>query len=139
MCYSFIYALSYLKSCTPPTGTQVFKKYRTKYFGHLMRQADSLEKALMLGKTEGRRRRGRQRTRWLDGITDLMGMSKLWGMVWTGMPGVLQSMGLQRVGRDWVTSNNNKYQTRRPVACLFKKQNSLAVLGPCCGTWEPLL
>ena len=45
------------------------------YFGHLRRRADSLEKTLMLGKTEGRRRRGQQRTRWLDGITDLMDMS----------------------------------------------------------------
>ena len=45
------------------------------YFGHLMRRADSLEKTLMLGKIEGRRRRGRQQMRWLDGITDLMDMS----------------------------------------------------------------
>ena len=45
-----------------------------QYFGHLMRRADSLEKTLMLGKIEGRRRRGRQRTRWLDGITDSMDM-----------------------------------------------------------------
>ena len=49
-------------------------KLKLQYFGHLMRRTDSLEKTLMLGKTEGRRRRGRQRMRWLDGITDLMDM-----------------------------------------------------------------
>ena len=50
-------------------------KLKQQYFGHLMRRADSLEKTLMLGKMEGRRKRGRQRMRWLDGITDFMGMS----------------------------------------------------------------
>ena len=50
-------------------------KLRLQYFGHLMRRADSLEKTVMLGKTEGRRRRGRQRMRWLNGITDSMDMS----------------------------------------------------------------
>ena len=49
-------------------------KLKFQYFGHLMRRADSFEKTLMLGKTEGRRRRGQQRTRWLDGITDSMDM-----------------------------------------------------------------
>ena len=49
-------------------------KLKLQYFGHLMRRADSLEKTLMLGKIEGRRRRGRQRLRWLDGITDSMDM-----------------------------------------------------------------
>ena len=83
-------------------------KLRLQYCGHLMRRANSLEKTLMLGKIEGRRRRGRQRMRWLDGITDSMDMSlsKLRVIVKDGKPGVLQSMGLQRFRRDLVTEQH---------------------------------
>ena len=67
---------SILKGINPEYSLEgVMLKLNLKHFGHLMRTADSFEKILMLGKTEGRRRRGRQRIRWLDGITDSMGMS----------------------------------------------------------------
>ena len=74
-------------------------KLKFQYFGHLMRRADSFEKTLMLGKLGDRRRRGWQRMRSLDGITDSMAMSlgKLQEVVKDREPGVLQSMRLQRV------------------------------------------
>ena len=71
---------SILKEISPGCSLErLMLKLKLQYFGHLMRRADSFEKTLMLGKIEGRRRRGRQRMRWLDGITDSvdMGLSKL--------------------------------------------------------------
>ena len=67
---------SILKEISPGYSLEgLMLKLKLQYFGHLMRRADSFEKSLMLGKIEGRRRRGRQRMRWLDGITDSMDMS----------------------------------------------------------------
>ena len=101
---------SILKEISPEYSLEgLMLKLQLQYFGHLMRRADSFEKTLILGKIEGRRRRGWQRIRWLDAITDSMDMSlsKLWeSWCWTGRPGVLQTMGSQRIRHDWATELN---------------------------------
>ena len=93
---------SILKEISPEYSLEgLMLKLKLQYFGHLIRRADSLEKTLVLGKIEGRRRRGRQRMRCLDGIIDSMDMSlgRLRELV-IEKPGVLQSMQSQRVGHD---------------------------------------
>ena len=100
---------STLKEISPGCSLEgLMLKLNRQSSGHLIRRTDSLEKTLMLGKIEGRRRRGQQRMRKLNGITDSMAWvwasSESWW--WAGKPGVLQSMGLQTVRYNWLTELN---------------------------------
>ena len=100
---------SILKEINPEYSLEgLILKLKLQYFGHLMQRADSLEKTLVLGRIEGRRRRERQRMRWLDGIINSidMNLSKLQKMVKDREPWHAAFHGLQRVGHDWATEKH---------------------------------
>ena len=97
---------SIIKKINPDYSMEgLMLRLKLQYFVYLMQKVDSLEKILILGKNEGRRRRGWQRMRWLDGIIYSMDMSLSQLREWwrTGKPGMLQSVESQSVGHDWVT------------------------------------
>ena len=120
---------SILKEINPKYSLEgLMLKLKLQNFSYLMQRADSLEKTLILGKIEGRRRRGQQRMRWLDSITTR------WTWVWanpgrwcrTGKPGMLQSMGLQRVRHNWVTEQQQQQTcSKLPISNFLWKVKSL--------------
>ena len=120
---------SILKEISPEYSLKgLMLKLKLQYFGHLIWRADSLEKTLMLGKIEGRRRRGQQRMRWGGWVASLTRWTWVWvssgSWWWTGKPGgIVQSMGLQRGRHNWATELNClNYYLMVPGCCVIVRE-----------------
>ena len=128
---------SILKEISPEYSLEgLMLKLKLQSFGHQMGRTDSFEKTLRLGKVEGKRRRGRERMRWLDGITDSItwvwvGSGPWW---WTGKPVMLQSMRSQGVGHDWAPKLN--WTDWSPVKAYWASQVALVVKNPPANTGD---
>ena len=113
---------SMLKEINPEYSSEGLM-LKLQYFGHMMRRTDSLEKTLMLGKTEGKKRRGQQKTRWLDSTTDSMDMSlsPLRGDSGRRKPSMLQSVESQRGGHDLVTEQQQMTKEQSATTYIWVK------------------
>ena len=127
---------SILKEISPECSLEgLMQKLKVQYFGHLMQRTDSLEKTLMLGRTGGRRRRGRQRMRWLDGITNAMdlSLSNLWELVkdreaWCCSPSDYRESDTTE--QQLTDSNVTSWGTGLPRPFALLRQAGVTVLGP---------